>query len=150
MVISEIIPPKSLRRRSPELPKHQSALKYPTISETYNLRRHILCHHILQQCRQDLPAASNTSDDIDTYRRNNCSSNGDSGGGGCGNDEACTVQHVCADVDGAGRPPPCTPPGHHNLILRSARVFGCTGYVCMCTKNPENSGLTLRITKFLQ
>ena len=41
-------------------------------------------------------------------------------------------------------------PGDHNLIPGSARVFGCTRYVCMCTENPENSGLTLRITKFLQ
>jgi hypothetical protein len=36
--------------------------------------------------------------------------------------------------------------GRTNLILRSAPVFGCTRYVCMCTENPENSGLTLRIT----
>eukprot|EP01049_Picozoa_sp_SAG25_P024198 SAG25_NODE_10774_length_323_cov_0.687500_1_plen_52_part_10 len=36
--------------------------------------------------------------------------------------------------------------GRTNLILRSARVFGCTRYVCVCTENPENSGLTLRIT----
>eukprot|EP01049_Picozoa_sp_SAG25_P007722 SAG25_NODE_648_length_6205_cov_2.314609_1_plen_168_part_00 len=30
--------------------------------------------------------------------------------------------------------------GGTNLIPGSARVFGCTRYVCMCTKNPENSG----------
>eukprot|EP01047_Picozoa_sp_COSAG01_P033236 COSAG01_NODE_2437_length_7694_cov_47.587887_2_plen_92_part_00 len=37
---------------------------------------------------------------------------------------------------------PARPLGGHNLIPGSARVFGCTRYmyVCMCTKNPENSG----------
>ena len=37
-----------------------------------------------------------------------------------------------------------------NSFSESARAAGCTRYVCMCTENPENSGLTLRITKFLQ
>ena len=50
----------------------------------------------------------------------------------------------------AGGGAPSRPPrqGRNNLIPGSARVFGCTGYVqdfsvCMCTKNPENSGLRI-------
>lgn len=49
LVISGSISTKNLRRQSPELPKYQSVLRYPATPEACNLRRHILCRHILQQ-----------------------------------------------------------------------------------------------------